>query len=410
MTETSVILERAKTASLEAPLSSEKKNAVLINMADALIHHTEDILAANEIDLVNAKGKISDIMLDRLLLDERRIEAMAEGIREVAKLRDPVGRVFSETSRENGLIIQKVSVPLGVVAIIYESRPNVTSDAAALCFKSGNVCVLRSGKEAFSSAFAVVSALKCGLKKSGVSEDYVNLVEDTTRDSANTLMTANGYVDLLIPRGGKGLISACVQNATVPVIETGTGICHIYVDKAADLEKALNIVDNAKTSRPSVCNAAEVCLVNRDVADKFLPLLSERFKNRTEIRGDKEVCSIINATPATDGDFDTEFLDYIMAVKVVADVKEAVNHISKHSTHHSESIITEDSSAAEYFTSRVDSAAVYVNCSTRFTDGGEFGLGCEMGISTQKLHARGPMGLNELNTYKYIIHGNGQIR
>lgn len=410
MTETSVILERAKSASYEAPLSTEKKNSVLLNMADALISHTEDILAANEIDLNNAKGKISEVMLDRLRLDSKRIEAMAEGIREVAKLPDPVGRVLSETIRENGLKIEKVSVPLGVVAIIYESRPNVTSDAAALCFKSGNVCVLRSGKEAFSSAFAVVKALKDGLRKSGVSEDYVNLVEDTSRDSANALMTANGYVDLLIPRGGKGLISACVQNATVPVIETGTGICHIYLDKAADLEKAINIVDNAKTSRPSVCNAAEVCLVNRAIADKFLPLLAERFKGRAEIRGDKEVCGIINATPADENDFDTEFLDYIMAVKVVADVKEAVSHIAKHSTHHSESIITEDSRAAEYFTSRVDSAAVYVNCSTRFTDGGEFGLGCEMGISTQKLHARGPMGLNELNTYKYIIHGNGQIR
>ena len=410
MTETSVILERAKSASYEAPLSTEKKNSVLLNMADALILHTADILAANKTDLNNAKGKISEVMLDRLRLDSKRIEAMAEGIREVAKLPDPVGRVLSETIRENGLKIEKVSVPLGVVAIIYESRPNVTSDAAALCFKSGNLCVLRSGKEAFSSAFAVVKALKDGLESSGVSKDYVNLVEDTSRDSANALMTANGYVDLLIPRGGKGLISACVQNATVPVIETGTGICHIYVDKAADLEKAVSIVNNAKTSRPSVCNAAEVCLVNRNIADKFLPLLSESFKGRAEIRGDKEVCGIINATPATDNDFDTEFLDYIMAVKVVADVKEAVSHIAKHSTHHSESIITEDSQAADYFTSRVDSAAVYVNCSTRFTDGGEFGLGCEMGISTQKLHARGPMGLNELNTYKYIIHGNGQIR
>lgn len=410
MTETSVILKRAKSASLEAPLSTEKKNAVLLNMADSLIFHTTDILAANETDLNNAKGKISEVMLDRLRLDEKRIVAMADGIREVAKLPDPVGRVISETTRENGLKIEKVSVPLGVVAIIYESRPNVTSDAAALCFKSGNVCVLRSGKEAFSSAFAVVKALKDGLKKSEISEDYVNLVEDTSRDSANALMTANGYIDLLIPRGGKGLISACVQNATVPVIETGTGICHVYVDKYADLEKAINIVDNAKTSRPSVCNAAEVCLVNRDIADKFLPLLAERFKGRAEIRGDKEVCGIINATPAKENDFDTEFLDYIMAVKIVADVKEAVNHISGHSTHHSESIITEDVNTADYFTSRVDSAAVYVNCSTRFTDGGEFGLGCEMGISTQKLHARGPMGLNELNTYKYIIHGNGQIR
>lgn len=410
MTETSVILERAKTASYEATLSTDKKNSVLLNMADALISHTDDILAANETDLKNAAGKISEVMLDRLRLDKGRIAAMAEGIREVAKLPDPVGRVLSETTRENGLLIKKVSVPLGVVAIIYESRPNVTSDAAALCFKSGNVCVLRSGKEAFSSAFAVVQALKDGLEKSGVSKDYVNLVEDTSRDSANALMTANGYIDLLIPRGGKGLISACVQNATVPVIETGTGICHIYVDKYADLEKAVKIVDNAKTSRPSVCNAAEVCLVNRDIAAEFLPMLAERFKGRAEIRGDKEVCGIISATPAGENDFDTEFLDYIMAVKVVADVKEAVNHISKHSTHHSESIITEDKKTAKYFTSRVDSAAVYVNCSTRFTDGGEFGLGCEMGISTQKLHARGPMGLNELNTYKYIILGNGQIR
>ena len=410
MTETSVILERAKTASYEAPLNTDKKNSVLLNMADALISHTDDILAANETDLKNAAGKISEVMLDRLRLDKARIAAMAEGIREVAKLPDPVGRALSETTRENGLLIKKVSVPLGVVAIIYESRPNVTSDAAALCFKSGNVCVLRSGKEAFSSAFAVVQALKDGLEKSGVNKDYVNLVEDTSRDSANALMTANGYIDLLIPRGGKGLISACVQNATVPVIETGTGICHIYVDKYADLEKAVKIVDNAKTSRPSVCNAAEVCLVNRDIAAEFLPMLAERFKGRAEIRGDKEVCGIISATPAGESDFDTEFLDYIMAVKVVADVKEAVNHISKHSTHHSESIITEDKKTAEYFTSRVDSAAVYVNCSTRFTDGGEFGLGCEMGISTQKLHARGPMGLNELNTYKYIVLGNGQIR
>lgn len=410
MTETSVILERAKAASYEAPLSTDKKNSVLFNMADTLISHTDDILAANDTDLKNAAGRISEVMLDRLRLDKNRIAAMAEGIREVAKLPDPVGRVISETTRENGLLIKKVSVPLGVVAIIYESRPNVTSDAAALCFKSGNVCVLRSGKEAFLSAFAVVNALKDGLEKSGVSKDYVNLVEDTSRDSANALMTANGYVDLLIPRGGKGLISACVANATVPVIETGTGICHIYVDKYANLEKAIKIVDNAKTSRPSVCNAAEVCLVNRDIAAEFLPMLAERFKGRAEIRGDKEVCGIISATPAGENDFDTEFLDYIMAVKIVDDVKEAVNHISNHSTHHSESIITEDSRAADYFTSRVDSAAVYVNCSTRFTDGGEFGLGCEMGISTQKLHARGPMGLNELNTYKYIISGNGQIR
>lgn len=411
MITTSEILKRAKDAALSgAPIDTQSKNAALLNMAQSLINNTADILAANKTDLENAAGKINEVMLDRLRLDEKRVSAMAEGIREVAKLSDPVGRVLSETIRENGLKIEKISVPLGVVAIIYESRPNVTSDAAALCFKSGNVCILRSGKEAFLSASAIVKALKDGLKKSDISEDYINLVEDTSRDSAKELMTANGYIDLLIPRGGKGLISACVQNATVPVIETGTGICHIYVDKAADLQKALNIVDNAKTSRPSVCNAAEVCLVNRDIADKFLPLLAEKFKNRAEIRGDSEVCGIINATPAGENDFDTEFLDYIMAVKIVADVKEAVAHIAKHSTHHSESIITEDIKAADYFTSRVDSAAVYVNASTRFTDGGEFGLGCEMGISTQKLHARGPMGLNELNTYKYIIHGNGQIR
>ena len=317
---------------------------------------------------------------------------------------------MNETRCENGLDIKKLSVPLGVVAIIYESRPNVTSDAAVLCFKSGNIAVLRSGKEAFCSAKAVVAALKNGLKKADLSEDYISFVEDTSRASANELMTAVGYVDLLIPRGGKGLIKACVENATVPCIETGTGICHIYVDKSADTDMAVKITDNAKTSRPSVCNAAEVCLVDRKIAAEFLPKLKECFKNRVEIRGDAEVCKIINASPAGQDDFDTEFLDYIMAVKIVDGVEEAVKHIAEHSTHHSESIITEDKAAAAYFTERVDSAAVYVNASTRFTDGGEFGLGCEMGISTQKLHARGPMGLCELNTYKYIISGNGQIR
>lgn len=411
MIKTADILKKAKALSAAAaPLDTSVKNRAIGIMADELENSAAEILKANAKDVKNASGKISDVMLDRLRLDSARIKAMADGMRAVAVLPDPVGRVLSETKRENGLDIKKVSVPLGVVAIIYESRPNVTSDAAVLCFKSGNVCVLRSGKEAFLSASAVVSALKRGLKAADLSEDYINLVEDTSRGSANELMTATGLVDLLIPRGGKGLISACVENATVPCIETGTGICHIYVDKSADTDMAVNVVDNAKASRPSVCNAAEVCLVHRDIATEFLPKLAKRFKDRVELRGDKEVCGIINAVPAGENDFDTEFLDYIMAVAIVDSTEEAVRHIGRHSTHHSESIITNDSAAADYFTARVDSAAVYVNASTRFTDGGEFGLGCEMGISTQKLHARGPMGLCELNTYKYIISGNGQIR
>lgn len=411
MIKTADILKKAKAlAAAAAPLDTSVKNRAIGIMADELENSAEEILKANAKDVKNASGKISDVMLDRLRLDSARIKAMADGMRAVTVLPDPVGRVLSETKRKNGLDIKKVSVPLGVVAIIYESRPNVTSDAAVLCFKSGNVCVLRSGKEAFLSASAVVSALKRGLKAADLSEDYINLVEDTSRGSANELMTATGLVDLLIPRGGKGLISACVENATVPCIETGTGICHIYVDKSADTDMAVNIVDNAKASRPSVCNAAEVCLVHRDIAAEFLPKLAKRFNDRVELRGDKDVCGIINAVPAGENDFDTEFLDYIMAVAIVDSTEEAVKHIVRHSTHHSESIITNDSAAADYFTARVDSAAVYVNASTRFTDGGEFGLGCEMGISTQKLHARGPMGLCELNTYKYIISGNGQIR
>lgn len=408
---TAEILKKAKELSASsAPLDTETKNNAIMLMADALEAAADSILEANRTDVENAKGKISEVMIDRLRLDNSRIAAMADGMRKVAQLPDPVGRILSETRCENGLDIKKLSVPLGVVAIIYESRPNVTSDAAVLCFKSGNIAVLRSGKEAFCSAKAVVAALKSGLKRADLSEDYINLVEDTSRASANELMTAVGYVDLLIPRGGKGLIKACVENATVPCIETGTGICHIYVDKSADTDMAVKITDNAKTSRPSVCNAAEVCLVDREIAAEFLPKLKECFKNRVEIRGDAEVCNLINASPAGKDDFDTEFLDYIMAVKIVDGVEGAVKHIAEHSTHHSESIITEDKAAAAYFTERVDSAAVYVNASTRFTDGGEFGLGCEMGISTQKLHARGPMGLCELNTYKYIISGNGQIR
>ena len=404
------ILKKAKSVSRSGILSENQKNKALTEMANSLIADTQVILAANDTDVENAKGKISEVMIDRLKLTKERIADMAKGICEVRDLPDYVGKVLDNNTLSNGLSVNKVSVPFGVVAIIYESRPNVTGDAAALCFKSGNVCVLRSGKEAYNSAKAIVNALKKGLENADINPDYVNLIEDTTRESANQLMSAVGYVDLLIPRGGKGLIKACTENAKVPCIETGTGICHIFVDKYADTEMALKIINNAKTSRPSVCNAMEVCLVDKAVASDFLPKLYDMFKGRVEIKGDSEVLKIIPATPANDIDFDTEFLDYIMAVKIVDGVKEAVEHIANHSTHHSESIITENSKNANYFTSAVDSAAVYVNASTRFTDGGQFGLGCEMGISTQKLHARGPMGLRELNTYKYIINGNGQVR
>ncbi len=407
---TSEILKIAKELSYSAPLTTEVKNKVLKLMAESLIADTEVILKANELDLEKAKGTAPQVMLDRLKLDKSRIEGMAKGILEVMELDDPVGRVILSTEHKNGLLIEKTSIPFGVVAIIYESRPNVTSDAAALSFKSGNVCVLRGGKEAYNSSFAIVTALKKGLKAAGLSENYLNLIEDTTRQSANELMTAVGFVDLLIPRGGKGLIKACTDNAKVPCIETGTGICHIYVDEFADIEKALNIVNNAKTSRPSVCNAAESLLVHKNIAKEFLPKLAALFKNRVELIGETDVANIIPVTKADETTFDTEFLDYKMAAKIVDSVAEAVKHIALHSTHHSESIVTENSDNADYFISRVDSAAVYHNASTRFTDGGEFSLGCEMGISTQKLHARGPMGLNELNTYKYIIRGNGQIR
>lgn len=413
------ILKQAKAASPKlALLSEETKNKALLAMADALVAHTEEILLANEADILAVRDSMNPVMVDRLRLTRERIAAMAEGIREVVALPDPVGSVIERVERPNGLCIEKTRVPMGVVGIIYESRPNVTSDAAALSLKSGNVCVLRGGKEAYRSSFAIVKALKEGLSQIGVDPDFVNMLEDTTRAGANELMTAVDYVDLLIPRGGAGLIKACVENAKVPCIQTGTGICHIYVDGSADLNMALNIIENAKTSRPSVCNAEEVCLVNRSIAKDFLPLLKERLvdarekdgKAPVELRLDEEAAAIIAGTPATDADFDTEFLNYILAVKVVNDVSEAVAHIAKHSTHHSEAIITENRENAAYFTAAVDSAAVYVNASTRFTDGGEFGLGCEIGISTQKLHARGPMGLAELTTYKYIIRGNGQIR
>ena len=405
------MLEHAKAAKTEiARLTTDQKNAALNAMADALIENEADILAANALDLEAAKGTVSDVMLDRLQLTSARITGMAEGIRQVAALPDPVGRILEEYTRSDGLLIQKTAVPMGVIAIIYESRPNVTSDAAALALKSGNVCVLRGGKEAFRSANAIVNALKKGLATLGITEYAVNLVQDTTRASSTALMTANGYIDLLIPRGGAGLIQTCVRTATVPCIETGTGICHVYVEKTADQAMALNIIENAKTSRPSVCNAEEVLLVDQAIAAEFLPKLHARIGAKVELRLDEMAAAIIPGTPAGEKDFDTEFLDYILAVKCVKDVQEAVAHIAAHSTGHSEAILTSDPEAEAVFTSGVDSAAVYVNASTRFTDGGEFGLGCEMGISTQKLHARGPMGLQELTTYKYVIRGNGHIR
>lgn len=410
-----ILIEAKKVKTLLASLSTEEKNNALLKMADALIENADGILTANKSDLERAKGTISDVMLDRLALTKERIEGMANGIREVVVLPDPVGKVLNRVERPNGIVIEKTTVPMGVTAIIYESRPNVTSDAAALALKSGNVCVLRGGKEAFASANAIVNAMRKGLKELNLPETLINLVQDTTRESANELMNAVGLVDLLIPRGGAGLIKAVTENAKVPCIQTGTGICHIYVDCDADFNKALNIIENAKTSRPSVCNAMEVLLVNEKIANEFLPLVKERLVenrdvNPVELRLCDKASKIIDGKNAGENDFDTEFLDYVLAVKVVKDVNEAVEHISLHSTMHSEAIVTENKETADKFVKGVDSSSVYVNVSTRFTDGGEFGLGCEMGISTQKLHARGPMGLEELTTYKYIIKGDGQIR
>ena len=418
---TQEILTAAKGAKQAVALAdSAARSHALQAMADALgtPGYQAAILAANAEDLDAARGHISDVMLDRLALTPERIAAMAKGIREVAALPDPVGAVLNRVERPNGLVIEKTAVPMGVIAIIYESRPNVTSDAAALAIKSGNACILRCGKEAWRSAHAIVEALRQGLREAALPEAAVCLIEDTTHASANALMTAVGYVDLLIPRGGAGLIRACVENAKVPCIQTGTGICHIFVDDSADQQKALDIIENAKASRPSVCNAEEVCLVHSGIAAQFLPKLAQRLGpdraamglHPVELRLDERAAALIPGTPAGPRDFDTEFLDYILAVKVVDSVEEAIAHISAHSTGHSEAILTQDAAHAARFTAAVDSAAVYVNCSTRFTDGGEFGLGCEMGISTQKLHARGPMGLAELCSYKYIIHGNGQTR
>ena len=394
--------------------STALKNQALEAMASQLLKATEAILVANQIDMEAARGKISEVMLDRLFLDQERIAGMAQGIRALIDLPDPIGEVLDTEVLENGLEIQKVRVAMGVIAIIYESRPNVTSDAAALAIKSGNAVVLRTGKDAFHSAQAIVTALKAGLEEAGLNPDLLQLIQDTSRASSLAMMKAKGYLDLLIPRGGAGLIQAVVENAIVPVIETGTGIVHVYVDKEADFQKALAIIENAKTSRPSVCNAMEVLLVDRAIASDFLPLVKERLvdarEKSVELRLDEQAQAIISGTAAQEQDFDTEFLDYILAVKVVDGVEEAVDHIEAHSTHHSDAIVTENHETANYFTKQVDSAAVYVNASTRFTDGGQFGLGCEMGISTQKLHARGPMGLREMTSYKYIVSGNGQVR
>lgn len=394
--------------------STALKNQALEAMASQLLKATEAILAANQIDMEAARGKISEVMLDRLFLDQERIEGMTQGIRSLIDLPDPIGEVLDTEVLENGLEIKKVRVAMGVIGIIYESRPNVTSDAAALAIKSGNAVVLRTGKDAFHSAQAIVTALKVGLEEAGLNPDLLQLIQDTSRASSLAMMKAKGYLDLLIPRGGAGLIQAVVENAIVPVIETGTGIVHVYVDKKADFQKALAIIENAKTSRPSVCNAMEVLLVDRAIASDFLPLVKERLvddrERSVELRLDEQAQAIISGTAAQEQDFDTEFLDYILAVKVVDGVEEAVDHIEAHSTHHSDAIVTENPETAAYFTQQVDSAAVYVNASTRFTDGGQFGLGCEMGISTQKLHARGPMGLREMTSYKYIVSGNGQVR
>ena len=394
--------------------STALKNQALEAMASQLLKATEGILAANQIDMEAARGKISEVMLDRLFLDQERIAGMAQGIRALIDLPDPIGEMLDTEVLENSLEIQKVRIAMGVIGIIYESRPNVTSDAAALAIKSGNAVVLRTGKDAFYSAQAIVTALKSGLEEAGLNPDLLLLIQDTSRASSLAMMKAKGYLDLLIPRGGAGLIQAVVENAIVPVIETGTGIVHVYVDKEADFQKALAIIDNAKTSRPSVCNAMEVLLVDQAIASDFLPLVKERLvderERSVELRLDEDAQAIISGTAAQEQDFDTEFLDYILAVKVVDGVEEAVDHIEAHSTHHSDAIVTENPETAAYFTKQVDSAAVYVNASTRFTDGGQFGLGCEMGISTQKLHARGPMGLREMTSYKYIVSGNGQVR
>ena len=397
-----------------ATASTGEKNKVLEAIAQVLLENSDAILAENEKDIANARDNgISETMVDRLRLTKERIKWIADACMELVNLEDPVGEVLQGSVRPNGMRITKVRVPMGVIGIIYESRPNVTVDAGALCLKSGNAAILRGGKEAIHSNMILVNLMQRALETSGFAKETIQLVEDTSREVSTQMMQANGYIDVLIPRGGAGLIQAVVQNATVPVIETGTGNCHIYVDDSADLEMAVQITDNGKTQRPSVCNALETCLVHKDVADKFLPMLQKVFeKHQVEIRGCERTKAILgdSVVLATPQDYATEFLDYIMSIKVVDSIEEAIAHIRKYSTGHSECIITESYRHAEQFQKEIDSACVYVNCSTRFTDGGEFGLGAEIGISTQKLHVRGPMGLKELTTMKYLINGSGQIR
>ena len=414
MTQAQLLGQRAKQAEKTlATASTELKNKALENMAQELISAASEILSANAEDMKNARANgVAQVMLDRLLLTDDRIVGMAKGIKDIVKLPDPIGVTLSEIKRPNGMTVKKITVPLGVIAVIYEARPNVTSDAAALCLKSGNAVILRGGKEAINSSKAIVKALRIGLEKTGLDENCISLITDTSRDSATELMRMNEYIDVLIPRGGAGLIRSCVENSTVPVIETGTGNCHIYIDKDADIQMAADIVYNAKTSRPSVCNSAESLVIHKDIIKEALPIIKKRLDEKNvELRGDDMArASVDGILPATEDDWGREYLDYIMSVKTVESLDEAIEHISKYSTGHSECIVTENEAAAEEFLKRIDSAAVYHNVSTRFTDGGEFGFGAEIGISTQKLHARGPLGLPQLTSFKYIICGNGQIR
>ena len=413
MTELQKMGAAAKEAAAVLRTAGEKKRRALLEAAQALRAAAPEILAANAADLAAARESgMRDAMLDRLTLTEARIEAMAQGVEDVAAQRDPVGRVLSGETRPNGLKIEKVTVPMGVIGIIFEARPNVTSDAAALCLMAGSAVILRGGKEAFHSNMAVTSVLQAALERAGLPRTAVQLVQDTSRESSREMMGLVGYLDLLIPRGGAGLIRAVVENARVPVIETGVGNCHVYVDESADIDMAAEIIFNAKTSRPSVCNAIETILVHEKIAERALPAIAARLREKqVELRGDDRTRAILpEAVPASEADWETEYLDYILAVRVVDSLDEAVAHIARYSSGHSECIVTRDLRAAEAFTARVDSAAVYVNASTRFTDGGEMGLGAEIGISTQKLHARGPMGLNEIVSYKYVIRGDGQVR
>lgn len=414
MSELMEMAVRAKAAkrSMSTTPAALRVNGLLA-VADALEQNIDDIITANQLDIENGrKAGLSEALLDRLLLDEKRIAAIAQSVRDIAGLPDPLGRILDGFERPNGLKIFKVSVPLGVIAVIYEARPNVTVDSAALCLKSGNVVILRGGKEAINSNTALTKVMRAAVAARGLPADCIQLVQDTSRESANELMCLTGYVDVLIPRGGRGLIQNVVKNARVPVIETGAGTCHVYVDKAADLHMASEIIFNAKTSRPSVCNACECILVHNKIAETALPLIKSRLDEKNvELRGDEKACAILpGITKATDEDWGKEFSDYILAVRVVNDLYEATEHIFRYGTAHSECIVTEDDVAAQRFLNQVDAAAVYHNASTRFTDGGEFGFGAEIGISTQKLHARGPLGLNELTSIKYIIHGTGQVR